>query len=48
MSKQDILDGSTVSYLKSHPRLLGVLFALMVLCAQAAPVVANGSSSSGP
>lgn len=42
-------DSTMASYLKEHPRLMGVLFTLLVLMTQVGNVAAaNGISLSGP
>jgi hypothetical protein len=43
-------DSTMASYLAEHPRLMGVLFTLLVLLTQAGNVVASqsGTSLSGP
>ena len=41
-------DSRMASFLKDHPRFIGVLFTLAVLLTQAGTVVASGSGYSGP
>jgi hypothetical protein len=47
MSEND--SGTIASYLKENPRMMGVLFSLMLLLSQAGNVAANAASTtSGP
>lgn len=45
----DQTDGTMAAFLREHPRLIGVLFTLTILAAQAQPVLAgNGGTVDGP
>ncbi|WP_449289548.1 DUF7503 family protein [Natronococcus occultus] len=35
-------------YLKNHPRMIGVLFTILLAISQAGMVAANGSAHAGP
>lgn len=41
-------DSTMAAYLKEHPRMIGVLFTILLLLSQAGNVAAGGSSISGP
>ncbi|MFP9060731.1 hypothetical protein ACLI4R_09390 [Natrialbaceae archaeon A-chndr2] len=43
MSQTDT--SKTAEFLKNHPRLIGMMFAAMILLSQAGTVVAGGNSS---
>ncbi|WP_338738004.1 DUF7503 family protein [Haloplanus salilacus] len=47
MSETD--SGTVATYLKENPRMMGVLFTMLLLLSQAGTVVAsNGAATSGP
>ena len=41
-------DSKTAEFLKEHPRMLGVLFALTVLMTQIGSVAATNTGTAGP